>query len=145
MWHKGDWWYHVETDILKEGPVIKHPGRWEIAVRKIPRVKMLYKTNTNCYKYPSIILIIIEQDTVGETKEKNKWHSTQEPRTPKTQSYWLWWGTASPILDGTPCIHWRFLVYENWQEQTYTKNALLKIIHIVLSCHYHISFFKLFS
>ena len=61
----------------------KHPGRWEIAERKIPGVKMLFKTNTKGHKHPSISRIIIEQSTVGETKENNKWHSTQEPRTPQ--------------------------------------------------------------
>ena len=30
-----------------------------------------------------VSFIIIEQNTIGETKENNKWHSTQEPRTPK--------------------------------------------------------------
>ena len=44
----------------------KHPGRWEIAECKIPSVKMLFKMNTNGHKHPSISLIIIEQDTVGE-------------------------------------------------------------------------------
>ena len=39
---------------------------------------------TNGHQHPSISLIIIEQDTIGETKEKGKWHSTQEPRIPKT-------------------------------------------------------------
>ena len=65
----------------------KHPGRWEIAERKIPSVKMLFKTNTDGHKHHSTSLIIIEQDTIGETKENNMWHSTQEPRTPKKQSY----------------------------------------------------------
>ena len=50
----------------------KHPGRWEIG-----------------HKHPSISLIITEQDTVGETKENNKWHSTQELRNPQNQSYRL--------------------------------------------------------
>ena len=44
---------------------------------------MLFKTNTNGHRHPSISLFITEQDTIGEIKEKNKWHSTQEPRTPK--------------------------------------------------------------
>ena len=48
----------------------KHTGRWEIAERKIPSasVKMLFKTNTNGDKHPSISLFIIKQDTIGETK-----------------------------------------------------------------------------
>ena len=68
------------------------------------RVKMLFETNSSGHKHPSISLFIIEQDTIGETKENNKLHSTQEPRTPKTQSYRLWWGAASPILNDTPCV-----------------------------------------
>ena len=36
-----------------------HPGRWEIAERKLPIVKMLFKTNTNDHKHPSISLFSI--------------------------------------------------------------------------------------
>ena len=60
----------------------KHPGRWEIAERKIPSVKMLLKRNTNGHKHPSISLFIIRQDTIGQNKE-NKWHSRQGTRTPQ--------------------------------------------------------------
>ena len=59
---------------------------------------MLLKTNTNGHKYPSISLIVIEQDIIGEIKESNKWHSTQELHTPPKQSYKLWWGVAPPIM-----------------------------------------------
>ena len=55
---------------------------------------MLFETNTNGHKHPSISLIIKEQDTIGKTKENNKWHSTQEPCTAKKQSYKLWRGAA---------------------------------------------------
>ena len=43
----------------------KHPGSWEIAERQIPSIKILFKTNTNGYKYPSIRLFFMEQDTIG--------------------------------------------------------------------------------
>ena len=43
---------------------------------------MLFKTNSNGHTHPSISLFILEQDTIGETKENNKWRSTQKPRTP---------------------------------------------------------------
>ena len=67
---------NVSTKVLDE--------RWEIAERKIPSVKMLFKTNTNVHKHLSIVLLpYIEQDTIGETNENNKWHSTQEPGTPQ--------------------------------------------------------------
>ena len=64
-------WHHVESDILKEGPGVKYPGRWEIAGRQIPSVKMLFKTNTKGHKHPSIRLFITEQDTIGKPKKTN--------------------------------------------------------------------------
>ena len=47
----------------------KHPGRCEIAECQIPRVKMLFKTNTKGHKHPSIRLFIIEQDPIGKSKK----------------------------------------------------------------------------
>ena len=44
---------------------------------------MLFKTNTNGHKHPDIGLFIIKQDTIGETIENSKWHSTQESHTLK--------------------------------------------------------------
>ena len=58
----------------------KHPGRWEMAERQIPNVK-IYKTNTKGHKHARIRLFIIEQDTVVKPKKNKKWHSTQEPGT----------------------------------------------------------------
>ena len=69
MHHKGVRWLHVESDILKGGQGAKYPGRWEIAERQIPSVKMLCKTNANVHKHPSIRLFIIEQDTIGKPKK----------------------------------------------------------------------------
>ena len=46
----------------------KYPGRWEIAGRQIPSVKMLFKTNTKGHKHPSIRLFITERDTIGKPK-----------------------------------------------------------------------------
>ena len=43
---------------------------------------MWFKTNTDGHKHLRISLFIIEQDTIGETKENNQGHSTQELRTP---------------------------------------------------------------
>ena len=54
---------------LKKVQGQKHPGRWEIAERQIPSVKMLFKTNIKGHKHPSIRLFIIEQDTIGKTKK----------------------------------------------------------------------------
>ena len=69
MWHKGVRWRHVESDILIEAPGAKHPGRWEIAERQVPGVKMLFKTNTKGHKHHSIRLFITEQDTIGKPKK----------------------------------------------------------------------------
>ena len=85
----------------------EHPGWLKIAERKIPSVKILFKTNTNGHKHTSIGFINIEQDTIGETKENNEWHSTQERRTPKSQSYGLWWGAVSQILNDTVYVYIR--------------------------------------
>ena len=47
----------------------KHPGRWEIAERQKPSIKMLFKTNIKGHKHPSIRLFIIEQDTISKPKK----------------------------------------------------------------------------
>ena len=47
----------------------KHPGRWGIAARKIPSVTMLFETNTNGHKHPSISLLDVEQDTIVKPKK----------------------------------------------------------------------------
>ena len=54
MWYKGVRWYHVECDILKEGPRTKHSGRWGIVEYQIPSIKVLFKTNTKSHKHPII-------------------------------------------------------------------------------------------
>ena len=61
----------------------KHPGGERLLNANCQIIKMLFKINTNDHEHPSISLFIIEQVTVGETKENNKWHSTQEPHTPE--------------------------------------------------------------
>ena len=67
---------------------------------------MLFKTNTKGHKYPSVRLLIIEQDTIGKPKKTksdiqpmNRALPTQEPRTP--QKY-------SPIEYGGVQLH------QNW-------------------------------
>ena len=47
----------------------KHPGRWDIAERQIPGVKMLFETNTKGHNPPSVRLFITEQDTIGKLKK----------------------------------------------------------------------------
>ena len=104
----------------------KHPERWEIAERQIRSVNTLFKTNTIGHKHPSIRLFIIEQDTISKTKENKKWHVTQEPCTPiKNQSYRLWWGADSPILNETPTV----CIYTSYN-RTRIKNAYIYILYI---------------
>ena len=57
MWHKGVRCHHVESDILKEGPGTKHPGRWGIVEHQILSIKELFKTNTKSHKHPGIKLL----------------------------------------------------------------------------------------
>ena len=84
MWHKGVRWYYVESYILKGGPGQKHPGRWEIAERQIPSVQMLFKTNTESHRHPSIRLFIIEQDTIGKPKKTISGIQHRNRALPKT-------------------------------------------------------------
>ena len=59
MWHKGVIWHHVESDVLKEGPVAK--TSWEVrdAEHQIHTIKVLFKSNTKSHEHPSIRLFII--------------------------------------------------------------------------------------
>ena len=61
----------------------KHPGRWDIAERHIPSVKMLLKTNTKGHKHRSIRIFSIEQDTVGKPM-KQKVEVNPGPPPPTT-------------------------------------------------------------
>ena len=47
----------------------KRPGRWEIAERQIPRIKVLLITNTKGHKHPSIRLFTIVQEPIDKPKK----------------------------------------------------------------------------
>ena len=96
----------------------QHPGRWEIAERQIPSVKMLFETNTKGHKDPSIRLFIIEQDTIGKPKKTDTGIQHRNRAFPKKQSYRLWSGAASSILNDTPCV----CIYTSYN-RTRIKNA----------------------
>ena len=100
----------------------KHPGRWDIAEPQIPSVKMLFKINAKGHKHPSIRLFIIEQDTIGKPKKTKSGIQHGNRALPKSQSYRLWWGAASPILNNTPCV----CIYTSYN-RTCLKNAYLYI------------------
>ena len=73
MWHEGVRWRHVESDILKEGPGTKHPGRWGIVKHQILSVKVLFKTNSKSHKHPGIKLLSSESKTqlVNQRKQNS--------------------------------------------------------------------------
>ena len=86
MWHEGVRWHHVESDIPKEGPGTKHPGRQEIVEHQIPSIKVLFTTNNKSHKHPGIRLLSSESKAQMVKQREQKWHSTQEPRTPQKYS-----------------------------------------------------------
>ena len=85
-----------------------HPGRWEIAEHQIHSIKVLFKTNTKGHEHHSIRLFIREQDAIGKPKKTKSGIQPRNHTLPREiQSYRMWWGAASPILNDTPvvCIH----------------------------------------
>ena len=105
MWHKGVRWHHVESDILKEGPGTKTSWDMGDCRTPIPSIKVLFKTNSKIHKHPSIRLLPSESKTqlVNQRKQKGAFN-TGTAHSPEIQSYRMWWGAASPILNGTPVV-----------------------------------------
>ena len=118
MRHKGVRWHHVEADILKGGPGAKTFRGWEIAEHPLPSIKVWFKQIT---KITSILVL----DYLSESKTQlvNQRKVAFNPGTahsPEIQSYRMWWGAASPILNYTPvvCIYTSF-------NRTHIKNAYI--------------------
>ena len=86
-----------------QGP--KHPGRWGIVEHQTPSIKVLFKTNTKSHKHPDIRLLSSESKTqlVNQRKQKVALNPETE-HSPEIQSYRIWWGAASPILNDTPVV-----------------------------------------
>ena len=62
------------------------------------------------------------------TKENKKWHSTQEPRNLSgLQSYRVWWGAASAILNDTAVV-WVYTSYTI----THIENAHIYIYSVYI-------------
>ena len=122
MWHKGVRWHHIESDILKEGPRAKTSWGLEIAEHQIPSIKVLFKTNTKGHKRPSIRPFIREQDTIGKPKKKVAFNPGTV-HSLEIQSYRMWWGAASPILNDTPVVC-RYTSYN----RTHIKNEYIYIL-----------------
>ena len=83
----------------------KHPGKWGIVEHQIPSIKVLFKTNTKSHKHPGIKLLSSESKTqlVNQRKQKVAFNPGTA-YSPKIQSYRMWWGAYSPILNDTPVV-----------------------------------------
>ena len=83
----------------------KHPGRWGVVEHQIPSIKVLFKTNTNGHKHPSIRLLSKSKtQLINQSKQKVAF-SPGTAHSPEIQSYRTWWGAASPILNDTPVVY----------------------------------------
>ena len=86
----------------------KHPGRWGIVEHQLPSIKALFKINAKSQKHPGIKLLSSESKTqlVKQRKQKVAFNPGTA-HSPEIQSYRMWWGAASPILNDTPvaCIY----------------------------------------
>ena len=111
----------------------KHPGRWGIVEHQIYSLKVLFKTNTNyvmlCYvmlntkshKHPGIRLLSSESKTqlVNQRQEKEAFNPGTA-HSPEIQSYRMWWGPASPILNDIPVV----CIYTSYK-RTHIENAYI--------------------
>ena len=111
----------------------KHPGRWEIAERQIPSIKMLSRTDTKVRRHHGIRLFIIQQDTISKPKKTIVAFNPGTAHFPEIQSYRMWWGAASPILNDTPaaCIY-------TYYNRTHINNAYVHIHYIICICYIYI-------
>ena len=102
----------------------KHPGRWGIVEHQIPSIKVLFRTNTKSHKHPGIGLSSSESKTqlVNHIKQKVAFNPGTA-HTPEIQSYTMWWGAASPILNDTPVV----CIYTSYN-RTHIENACIYIL-----------------
>ena len=113
----------------------KPPGRWGIVEHQIPSIKVWFKINAKSHKHPCIKLLSSESKTqfVNQRKQKVVFNSGTA-HSPEIQSYRMWRGAASRILNGTPvgCItitYWYdyiHVMFKYW----YVKNWLKVIINV---------------
>ena len=134
MWHKRVRWHHVESIILRvQGQ--KHPGRWGIVEHQIPSIEVLFKTNTKRHKHPGIKLLSSESKTqlVNQRKQKVAFNPGTA-HSPEIQSYRMWWGAASPILNDTPVL-WKYIyiyIY-TFYNRTHIENVYIYICIYILT------------
>ena len=99
----------------------KHHGKWGIAEHQILSIKVLFKTNTKSHKHPGIRLLSSESKTqlVNQRKEKVAFN-LGTAHFPEIQSYRVWRGAASPILNDTPVV----CIYTSYN-RTHIENAYI--------------------
>ena len=101
----------------------KHPGRWGIVEHQIPSIKVLLETNTKSHKHPCMKLLLSESKTqlVNQRKQKVAFNPGAA-HSPDIQSYRMWWGAVSPILNDTPVV----FIYTSYN-RTHIENAYIYI------------------
>ena len=76
--------------------------------KQIPSIKVLFKINAKSHKYPGTQSLSLKSKTqlVNQRKQKVAFNS-ETAHSPEIQSYRMWWGAVSPILNDTPvaCIY----------------------------------------
>ena len=101
----------------------KHPGRWGIVEHQIPSIKVIFKINAKGHKHPGIKLLSSEskKQLVNQRKQRVAFNPGTA-HSPEIQSYRMWWGAASPILNDTPvaCIYTSY-------NRTHIENAYIYI------------------
>ena len=104
----------------------KHPGRWRIVEHQIPSIKVLFKTNTKSDKHHGIRLLSSESKTqlVNQRKQKVAFNPGTA-HSPEIQSYRMWRGAASPILNDTPVV----CIYTSYN-RTHIDNAYIYTLYI---------------
>ena len=106
----------------------KHPGRWGIVEHQIPSIKVLFKTNTKSHTHPGIKLLSSESKTqlVNQRKQTVAF-KTGTAHSTEIQSFRMWWGAASPILNDTPVV----CIYTSYNK-THIENAYIQYIYIYI-------------
>ena len=102
----------------------KHPWRWGIFHHKIPSIKVLFKTNTKGHTHPSIRLLSKSKTQLVNQRKQKVAFNPGTAHSPETQSYWTWWGAASPILNGTLVVYIYIYIYTSYN-RTHIRNAYI--------------------
>ena len=106
----------------------KHPWMWGIVEHQIPGIKVLFKINTKSHKHPGINLLSSESKTqlVNQRKQKVAFN-TGTAHSPEIQSYRMWWGAASPILNDTPVV----CIYTSYNSDCFGENPSICVPWVI--------------